>query len=147
MRLLSCAALSFFALPLNLGCDDDGGLEEDRQEAHQSCSFMGQEYESGTIFPAGDGCNSCSCNPNGDRPGEVECSLIACTDCSMCTEEELCVIDVDENCVDAGVRCVTTGCDENCSSDCDAELCDSGASCQLSRCPASPTDAYECGGL
>ena len=38
------------------------------------CDWQGQHYAPGQTFPAGDGCNSCSCEPN----GQVACTLMAC---------------------------------------------------------------------
>ncbi len=39
----------------------------------RDCTHLGRTYRSGDIFPAGDGCNSCSCTD-----GEVACTLIGC---------------------------------------------------------------------
>lgn len=41
----------------------------------QTCEWRGMTYARGAIFPAGDGCNQCSCTELG-----VECTLIACVD-------------------------------------------------------------------
>lgn len=38
-----------------------------------SCTHEGKTYKSGASFPAGDGCNSCSC-----QNGDVACTLMAC---------------------------------------------------------------------
>ena len=61
--------------------------EEPAPDAFQSpdgagpqCNYNGTLYDDGEIFPAGDGCNSCKCNPDGVSPGEYGCSLIACDD-------------------------------------------------------------------
>jgi hypothetical protein len=40
------------------------------------CSFNGMTHQPGDIFPAGDGCNSCSC----DADGEVSCTAEFCGD-------------------------------------------------------------------
>ena len=52
------------------GChngDDDGG--------GRPCMYMGRTYQAGDVFPAGDNCNSCTCND-----GQVACTLLACVD-------------------------------------------------------------------
>ncbi|MCA9679126.1 MAG: hypothetical protein KC464_29120, partial [Myxococcales bacterium] len=47
------------------GCGgDDGGAP---------CSYGGRTYPVGAVFPAGDGCNSCSCTASG-----VACTELAC---------------------------------------------------------------------
>lgn len=38
-----------------------------------SCTHEGKTYKSGASFPAGDGCNSCSC-----QNGGIACTLMAC---------------------------------------------------------------------
>jgi hypothetical protein len=43
-----------------------------------TCSYAGKQYDDGAVFPASDGCNECKCNPTGNRPGQVGCSLKAC---------------------------------------------------------------------
>jgi hypothetical protein len=45
-----------------------------------TCNYHGMVYQDGEIFPAGDGCNSCKCNPDGVSPGEFGCTLRACVD-------------------------------------------------------------------
>jgi hypothetical protein len=40
------------------------------------CSFAGETYLPGERFPAGDGCNSCECQPD----GSVACTEIGCPD-------------------------------------------------------------------
>jgi hypothetical protein len=40
----------------------------------ESCDWEGETYEVGDVWPAGDGCNSCAC----DDDGEVSCTLVAC---------------------------------------------------------------------
>src|SRR5262245_32315573 len=39
-----------------------------------ACDYMGSSYERGAVFPAGDGCNTCSCTEQG-----VECTAIDCS--------------------------------------------------------------------
>lgn len=42
--------------------------------AELKCLYEGKYYSPGQGFPASDGCNSCSCSPN----GQVACTLMAC---------------------------------------------------------------------
>jgi Pacifastin inhibitor (LCMII) len=39
-----------------------------------SCTYDGGSYQAGQTFPAGDGCNTCSCSP----VGSIGCSKLAC---------------------------------------------------------------------
>ncbi len=41
-----------------------------------ACSYAGASYDAGESFPAGDGCNTCSCGAD----GSVGCTLRACLD-------------------------------------------------------------------
>ena len=41
-----------------------------------ACTYQGTRHPVGTSFPAGDGCNTCSC----DDRGGVSCTLMACGD-------------------------------------------------------------------
>src|SRR5262245_19935924 len=50
---------------------DDGGSVEDHAI---SCSRDGVTYPVGATFPAGDGCNTCSCSSS----GQVICTRCAC---------------------------------------------------------------------
>jgi hypothetical protein len=40
-------------------------------------------YDDGAEFPAADGCNQCKCNPTGNRPGGVGCSVKRCSDAGL----------------------------------------------------------------
>jgi hypothetical protein len=42
------------------------------------CNYNGTLHDDGAVFPAGDGCNTCKCNPSGCSPGAVGCSAIGC---------------------------------------------------------------------
>ncbi|HEV8246558.1 MAG TPA: hypothetical protein VGP93_12355 [Polyangiaceae bacterium] len=44
-----------------------------------ACLYEGTVHASGSSFPAGDGCNTCSCGPG----GSVSCTEIGCTSCQM----------------------------------------------------------------
>ncbi|MET0386576.1 MAG: Kazal-type serine protease inhibitor domain-containing protein [Polyangiales bacterium] len=56
----------------NTGACD--GREED------GCTYRGQFYDVGETFPAGDGCNTCSCRAG----GVVTCSQITCNPAATC---------------------------------------------------------------
>lgn len=44
-----------------------------------TCVYMGRIYQDKQIFPAGDGCNTCMCNPEeASWPGQVLCTAIGC---------------------------------------------------------------------
>ena len=69
MRILLAISLVAF---LASGCDDD------EPAAAAVCVYQDQTYADGELFPAGDGCNSCKCNPDGQSPGKLGCSLRHC---------------------------------------------------------------------
>jgi hypothetical protein len=70
----------------------------------QQCTFAGMTYEPGDSFPAGDGCNTCTCIED----GSVVCTLIACgTSCGgpdgdACEPGEYCKFSVG-TCGEGGV--------------------------------------------
>lgn len=72
MRMLRAVAIG--CLLAFFGCADDGGPQQ------TTCDYHGTIYEDGEIFSAGDGCNECKCNPDGNTPGEWSCTQIACAD-------------------------------------------------------------------
>jgi hypothetical protein len=39
-----------------------------------TCTYNGNQYVQGEAFPAGDGCNTCSCSSS----GQADCTLLAC---------------------------------------------------------------------
>ncbi|AKT37495.1 hypothetical protein [Chondromyces crocatus] len=43
-------------------------------DSGETCTYEGTTYEVGDSFPAGDGCNTCSCTENGN----VACTLMGC---------------------------------------------------------------------
>ena len=63
------------------GCSDPSGPVQ--------CDYKGTFYDDGEVFPAGDGCNTCTCNPSGLTPGTWRCSLIACQDAGAGTAADL----------------------------------------------------------
>jgi hypothetical protein len=60
---LMIAMMMAMAALVASACDDE-----------ETCEWDGQTYDVGETFPAGDGCNSCHCNED----GEVTCTLLAC---------------------------------------------------------------------
>jgi hypothetical protein len=65
----------------NSGGSDSGGSGQGgnagRGGAGGGCSYNGMHYAEGESFPAGDGCNTCSC----DASGSVGCTEIGCDSC------------------------------------------------------------------
>lgn len=53
---------------------------EDEESLADVCEYEGMLYEDGEQFPAGDGCNTCSCNPNGDTPSQYACTGRLCVE-------------------------------------------------------------------
>ena len=64
------------------GCGGDDALPQDAGPTDAApgatCTYLGTVHQDREVFPAIDGCNSCQCNPNGNRPGEVGCTLVEC---------------------------------------------------------------------
>ncbi|HVJ18289.1 MAG TPA: hypothetical protein VM686_22875 [Polyangiaceae bacterium] len=60
------------------GGTTSGGTSSGGTGSGGTCEWNGQIYEAGDTFPAGDGCNSCSCGPD----GSVGCTLAICDQCS-----------------------------------------------------------------
>lgn len=75
-RLFLALAFVLLALP---GCEDE--------LAEPTCDVGGELHGDGEVFPAGDGCNTCACNPDGDTPGQFQCSLLDCSQNTQCTDE------------------------------------------------------------
>ena len=46
-----------------------------------TCVWKGKTHADGEVFA--DECNTCQCNPDGTMPGEVGCTLIACSDAGV----------------------------------------------------------------
>lgn len=47
------------------------------------CQYDGKTFQPNTSFPATDGCNTCSCGPNGGTPA---CTKMACPACNPASE-------------------------------------------------------------
>lgn len=54
----------------------DGAVVCDGGACPVTCEWQGAVYPAGSSFPAGDGCNTCSC----DADGQVGCTLVWCGD-------------------------------------------------------------------
>ena len=75
------ALLLAFSLCCSCYCvGDDAAQPDARPDETPQCDYHGTLYDDGELFPAGDGCNTCKCNPDGQSPGEFGCSLVACFD-------------------------------------------------------------------
>lgn len=53
-----------------------------------TCEYNGKTYQTGDMFPSSDGCNTCSCNPDGAQ--RVVCSNRACVDGGVDASTETC---------------------------------------------------------
>ncbi len=111
--LLAAAAMTSCLL----GGGDDGGNMRD-------CEYMGRTYAHGERFPAGDGCNGCSCDD-----GQVACTLIACLDGGM---------------PDAPTACTPNG---TCTTGpaCGLTCCAQGERCENGVCRCGPNPACGAG--
>ena len=110
------------------GCDGD--------DAGNVCVYEGQTYPFGATFPAGDGCNTCSCDEYG-----VACTLIACPDAGVgCLPSGGCAVGprCGEVCCDTGEACIDGEC--RCG---DLAACGSGDSCEA----AGPVGKDGCGAV
>lgn len=125
-------AIAVAILFLLCACDDDGAREG-------ACVHDGTPHALGEVFPAGDGCNSCTCTSSG-----VACTAVACSDAGVdanpmscaafggCPEGPACgaiCCSSGERCVNGACRCgITAG-------------CGSGDTCEA----AGPTGGDRCG--
>jgi len=69
--------MRWMVLVLLAACGDDGGST--------ACTYNGNSYALGDVFPAGDGCNSCSCGTGG-----VACTELACADAGIDASPTFC---------------------------------------------------------
>ncbi|MEZ4300067.1 MAG: hypothetical protein R3B70_34285 [Polyangiaceae bacterium] len=109
LRSLALAALGAAALLGGAGCGPNVSTGGD-------CTYDGKDYEAGESFPAGDGCNSCTCEDNGS---------VACTEigCEIKCEWQGQLYSVGET-FPAGDGCNSCTCEEN-----------GEAACTLTACP------------
>jgi hypothetical protein len=106
-------------------------------KAGDVCAYHGTSYAIGDVFPAGDGCNSCTCSASG-----VSCTALACTDggvadpasCVMsggCPEGPVC----GALCCGRGERCVNGSCQCGSKPACTGgDMCASIGPTGLDRC-------------
>ncbi len=64
----------FVSLALALLMSACGGSTSDTPGGGVTCEFGGQSYSPGDSFPAGDGCNTCTCGSD----GSVGCTMMGC---------------------------------------------------------------------
>lgn len=108
---------SMFIIALVLvACDDKG--------SRPTCEFNGSEFEIGEVFPAGDGCNSCSCTESG-----VQCTRQACFDGGIDGDPQSCA--------------PSNGCPEGPS--CNAICCGVGEKCVGGTCMCGGSPACGAG--
>ncbi len=55
---------------------------DDGSDSGDKCKYNGKVYNTGDIFPDKDGCNTCSCNPDGEKG--VGCTTKGCSDNDTC---------------------------------------------------------------
>ena len=137
----------------------EGCVKDSSCGGGNGCAYEGEVYEDGDIFPAADGCNSCSC-----LNGEVYCTLMPCYECWGAQRDEIsgaCLspngtdypglcCDESRLCQDTGGTWDTTSCGHwNCG---EQPLCDAiipGCNCGFGR-SFDPNlgcfDNSECGG-
>lgn len=95
------------------GSDDSGGAV---------CSYNGHDYSLNEVFPAGDGCNSCTCTATG-----ASCTKLACADAGADADPGFC----------GGTGGCPAGSGPACGAVCCAvgERCDNGV-CKCGSLPA-----------
>jgi hypothetical protein len=122
-RMLRALALSIVFL-VACGGEGHGGAAV--------CLFHGTVYEPGEVFPAGDGCNSCTCS-TASVPASVECSNSSdcpggmpdpesCLPSGGCPEGPACGV----HCCGFGEKCVGGACTCNGATCTEGEFCQGG---------------------
>jgi len=99
------------------GSDDSGGT---------LCSYNGHEYALGDVFPAGDGCNSCTCTATG-----ASCTKLACADAGADADPGFCG--------------ATGGCPQGAGPACGAVCCAIGERCDNGVCKCGSLPACGAG--
>ena len=74
MRTATNVMMICAALLLTVACGD----RDVEPPSEDTCHYNGVTYQTGNVFKAVDGCNSCSCNPHGHIG--VGCTKKACPD-------------------------------------------------------------------
>lgn len=126
------SGLIVFGLML-AACDEHG--------SGGACTLDGRTYNVGDVFPAGDGCNSCSCSASGiactERAcsdGGVDASPFACAPAGGCPNGPVC----GGLCCGTGEKCVGDVC--ACGT---GPVCTTGNSCEA----AGPIGTDACGSI
>jgi hypothetical protein len=109
LRAGSLAPLGLLTLALT-SC---GGSSSNDSE--QQCFYGGRSYDVGNSFPAQDGCNTCSCEPNGN----VACTLLGCDTCDEISsryadalaEAKACDPEQADQCSELVVEGLACGCE------------------------------------
>jgi hypothetical protein len=127
MRTLALAALLALC-----ACDDHGT---------GACIYQGTAHAADEVFPAGDGCNSCSCSGStvtcghaGCTDGGVDASALSCAAFGGCPEAPACgavCCKRGEHCVNGTCQCGTRA------------ACGSGDLCEA----PGPVTSDRCGSL
>ena len=129
------ALIALLLLSMGIGACSSKSLGS--VDAGVTCDYQGKTYALGATFPAGDGCNTCTCGTNGQTGWVVACMLKACpnTDAGL-TEGGM--ADGPISTSDGGVASCTyngktyaAGADFTATDGCNTCSCDSGG---LARC-------------
>jgi hypothetical protein len=72
------------------------------QAAPPVCQVEGKTYQPGASFPAPDGCNTCSCGPNGGTP---TCTRVACLACNPAAEPNRSYLGTPTTCMTIRFSC------------------------------------------
>jgi len=118
-----------------VACGDDG------KGGNAACLYNGTSYSLGDVFPAGDGCNSCTCMASGPSctalacgDGGVDANPLSCGGFGGCPEGPVC----GALCCNSGERCVNGTC--QCGT---KPACGGGDSCE----GVGPLGSDRCGTL
>lgn len=86
---------------------------DDTKSSDAACRYNGTSYALGDVFPAGDGCNSCTCTASGPNcttlacvDGGVDANPLSCGAFGGCPEGPVC----GTLCCKSGERCVNGTC-------------------------------------
>lgn len=126
--------LTFLLVAITVaGCDERG--------SRPTCDDDGVTHEVGDVWPAGDGCNSCTCTESGAActrlaclDGGVDANPASCEPSSGCPQGPAC----GTTCCGSGEKCVGGTC--MCGS---APACGAGDSCAA----AGPIGGDACGAI
>ena len=87
---------------------------EYRPTEKTGCEYQGLNYRYGEIFPAEDGCNSCSCS----NDGSITCTEMACGNPAQCSTASDCERNnLETFCEDGAWSCDLGACNYTCNID------------------------------